>query len=340
MTAYEKIQDELRARPVTWLVTGCAGFIGSHLIEKLLSLGQKVVGLDNLSTGSRRNVTEVQRLVGKEAWRRFRFVEGDIRNLKTCQKGCRGVDYVLHQAALGSVPRSVADPLTTNQCNVDGFLNMLIAARDADVESFVYASSSSVYGDDPELPKVEHRLGEPLSPYAVSKRVNELYAGAFSRCYKLRTTGLRYFNVFGPRQDPNGAYAAVIPKWIDAMRRGASVYIYGDGETSRDFCYVDNVVQANVLAATVRRPGAARNDEVFNIACHERITLNELFATLRESLLPRFPRVLRAKPRYRGFRVGDVRHSLASIEKAERLLGYCPTHSFAQGIVRTAEYVR
>jgi UDP-N-acetylglucosamine 4-epimerase len=330
MTAYDRIQKKLRARPTTWLVTGCAGFIGSHLVEKLLSLGQKVVGLDNFATGHKRNLVEVQRLVGPESWKNFRLVRGDIRKLETCRRATEGVEYVLHQAALGSVPRSIEDPIESHEANVIGFLNMLVAGRDAGVKRFVYASSSAVYGDDETLPKMEERIGRPLSPYAVTKYVNELYADVFGRCYGVGTVGLRYFNVFGPRQDPNGPYAAVIPRWISALRKGDPVYINGDGETSRDFCFIANVVQMNLLAAT-RKAGGPKN-EIYNVACNERISLNELFATLREHLLPSYPHLLRVKPRYKPFRPGDVRHSQADIRKAAETLGYSPTHSFADGI--------
>jgi UDP-N-acetylglucosamine 4-epimerase len=330
MTAYDRIQKKLRARPATWLVTGCAGFIGSHLIEKLLSLGQKVVGLDDFATGHKRNLDEVQSLVGPKAWKNLRFIRGDIRKLETCRQATRGVEYVLHQAALGSVPRSVEDPLQSNEANVTGFLNMLVAARDGGVKGFVYASSSAVYGDEETLPKMEERIGRPLSPYAVTKYVNEVYADVFGRCYGFGTVGLRYFNVFGPRQDPNGPYAAVIPRWIAALRKGDPIYINGDGETSRDFCFIANVVQMNLLAATGKR--GERKNEVYNVACNERTSLNELFATLREHLLPAHPHLLRVKPRYRAFRAGDVRHSQADIRKAVQALGYAPTHSFPEGI--------
>jgi UDP-N-acetylglucosamine/UDP-N-acetylgalactosamine 4-epimerase len=334
MSAYDRIQKKLRARPATWLVTGCGGFIGSHLIEKLLFLGQKVVGLDNLSTGHKRNLSEVERLVGGGAWRNFRFIRGDIRESEICRKACEGVEYVLHQAALGSVPRSMEDPLTTHACNVTGFLNMLLAAQQCKVKRVVYASSSAVYGDEGGLPKVEEKIGRPLSPYAATKYTNEVYADVFERCYGLECIGLRYFNVFGPRQDPNGPYAAVIPKWIAAMENGEEVCINGDGLTSRDFCYVANVVQANILAATsiLRSKNPVK---VFNIACNEQVSLNELFLAIREILLPHYPKLHRVKPKYKGFRAGDVRHSLAAISKAQLELGYAPTHTFAEGIRQT-----
>ncbi|MHB8893738.1 MAG: NAD-dependent epimerase/dehydratase family protein [Candidatus Geothermincolia bacterium] len=323
----------LQAAPKTWLVTGVAGFIGSNLLEQLLKLDQTVVGLDNFSTGKKRNLDEVQALVGADRWGKFSFVEGDIRDLDACHRVCRGVDYVLHQAALGSVPRSLEDPITTNANNVTGFLNMLVAARDARVKRFVYAASSSTYGDHPALPKVEERIGRPLSPYAVTKYVNELYADVFARCYGLRTVGLRYFNIFGPRQDPDGAYAAVIPKWVSSLLRGEPVYINGTGETSRDFCYIRNAIQANLLAATVASPEAI--DQVYNVAVNARTTLLELFTLLRDGLAPRHPHLKDARPVHRDFRAGDVLHSQADIGKARRLLGYEPTHTIAQGLTES-----
>jgi UDP-N-acetylglucosamine 4-epimerase len=322
--------SDLAAQPRTWLVTGVAGFIGSHLLETLMRLGQRVVGLDNFSTGHRRNLDDVQARVRPEQWARFRFIEGDLRNPADCAAACVGVERVLHQAALGSVPRSVADPATTNAVNIDGFLNLLVAARDAGVARFVYAASSSTYGDHPGLPKVEDQIGRPLSPYAVTKLVNELYAEVFARTYGFKGIGLRYFNVFGPRQDPDGAYAAVIPKWIASLIAAEPVYINGDGETSRDFCYVGNVVQANLLAALVEDEAAI--GQVYNVAVGDRTTLNELYAHLRQSLLPRFDHLRSAEPVYRDFRAGDVRHSLADIGKAARLLGYQPTHRVGEGL--------
>jgi UDP-N-acetylglucosamine/UDP-N-acetylgalactosamine 4-epimerase len=328
-SAYETVCNQLQTSPRTWLVTGVAGFIGSNLLEKLLMLDQRVVGLDNFATGHQRNLDEVQSLVSPAQWARFRFIEGDIRELQSCQHACAGVDYVLHQAALGSVPRSINDPITTNGANIDGFLNMLVAARDAKVSSFIYAASSSTYGDHPGLPKVEDRIGKPLSPYAVTKYVNELYADVFARCYGFQTIGLRYFNVFGRRQDPNGAYAAVIPKWTAALLKGETVYINGDGETSRDFCYVANAVQANILAATTQNPEAY--NQVYNVAVGDRTTLNTLFSLLRDSLLDHgVPPAI--KPTYRDFREGDVRHSQAAIKKAQSLLKYSHSHSLSQGI--------
>lgn len=310
-------------------MTGVAGFIGSNLLETLLRLEQRVVGLDNFATGHRRNLEEVQSLVSAEQWARFSFHAGDIRQLDDCRRACQGVDYVLHQAALGSVPRSLQDPITTNGTNIDGFLNMLVAARDAKVQSFVYATSSSTYGDHPDLPKVEDRIGKPLSPYAVTKYVNELYADVFSRSFGFETIGLRYFNVFGKRQDPEGAYAAVIPKWTAALIRGVPVQINGDGETSRDFCYVDNAVQANLLAATTA-DNSARN-QVYNIAVGDRTTLNMLFGLIRECL-ERLDIRHDVLPIHRDFREGDVRHSQADVSKAVKLLGYEPKFNVQTGI--------
>ncbi|MBC5784877.1 Vi polysaccharide biosynthesis UDP-N-acetylglucosaminuronic acid C-4 epimerase TviC [Ramlibacter sp. USB13] len=338
MSRYEQLLATLSREPHTWLVTGAAGFIGSNLLEALLRLDQRVVGLDNFATGHRRNLEEVQRIVTPQQWEGFSFVEGDIRDLDACHRACQGVDYVLHEAALGSVPRSLKDPITTNGANIDGFLNMLVAARDAGVKSFTYAASSSTYGDHPALPKVEDRIGKPLSPYAVTKYVNELYADVFARSYDFSTIGLRYFNVFGPRQDPEGAYAAVIPKWIASMIRDDEIFINGDGETSRDFCFIDNVVQANLLAA-VQTEAEARN-QVYNVAVGDRTTLNELFAMLRAELATNGI-VRERSPRYREFRAGDVRHSQADIGKAARLLGYAPRFSVRQGIAKAMPwYVR
>ena len=330
MSAYEILKPHLMSRQYTWLVTGVAGFIGSNLLEALLQLNQKVVGLDNFSTGHQSNLDEVMSLVSPVQWKNFSFMKADICNLAACQFACSGVDFVLHQAALGSVPRSVEDPITTNASNVTGFLNMLVAARNAKVQRFVYAASSSTYGDHPGLPKVEDQIGEPLSPYAVTKYVNELYANLFGKTYGLASAGLRYFNVFGPRQDPNGAYAAVIPKWIASMIKGEEIYINGDGETSRDFCYIDNVVQANLLAASVQNTKAI--NQVYNIAVSERTTLNQLYEQLNLNLLLRYPNLRGVKPVYRDFRSGDVRHSLADITKAATLLGYQPTHRIAEGL--------
>ena len=330
LTAFDQLALRLKAQPARWLVTGCAGFIGSHLVETLLKFDQKVVGLDNFSTGYQRNLDEVRQTVSSAQWLLFDFVEGDIRRADDCRRVCQGVDYVLHQAALGSVPRSLADPQTTNAANIDGFLNMLVAARDAGVKRFVYAASSSTYGDHPGLPKVEENIGRPLSPYAVTKLVNELYAEVFARCYGFSSIGLRYFNVFGPRQDPEGAYAAVIPHWTRAMLLGEEVLINGDGETSRDFCYVANAVQANLLAATTVNPEA--DNTVYNVALDDRTSLTQLFGLLRDALAETRHEVASLKPLYRDFRAGDVRHSQADISKARRLLGYEPTHRLDEGI--------
>lgn len=330
MSSYEKAQQLLRARPRRWLITGAAGFIGSNLLEALLGLEQEVIGLDNLSTGYARNLEQVSAAVGERAWRRYTNIEGDIRRLADCRQACAGVDYVLHHAALGSVPRSIEDPIAAHEVNVTGFVNMLVAARDAGVQRFVYAASSSTYGDHPGLPKVEDVIGRPLSPYAVTKYANELYADAFARCYGLTSVGLRYFNIFGPRQDPEGAYAAVIPKWIAQFIGRQPVYINGDGETSRDFCYVKNAIQANVLAATVESPEAL--NQVYNVAVAGCTTLNELFELERTLLADHFPWVRDSKPQYRAFREGDVRHSQADISKAERLLGYAPAYRLGEGL--------
>ena len=332
---YPMLRHRLQREPKRWLVTGVAGFIGSNLLEALLQLGQGVVGLDDFSTGHCHNLADVRRVVGEAAWANFSFVQGDIQDLETCAKVVDGVDYVLHQAALGSVPRSLADPITTNRVNIDGFLNMLVASRDAGVERFVYAASSSTYGDHPGLPKVEAEIGRPLSPYAVTKYVNELYAEVFASAYDTPSIGLRYFNVFGPRQDPEGAYAAVIPKWIGRLLNEQSCTIYGDGETSRDFCFIDNVVQANLLAATTTEAKAV--NEVYNVAYGARTSLNELYEIIRDGLAQLTPtRELSAlEPRYEPFRSGDVRHSQAATEKAQILLGYAPAYSLEQGLQKT-----
>ena len=335
-TAYDQLKQSLPQSPQTWLVTGVAGFIGSNLLETLLKLGQNVVGLDNFATGHLRNLNEVQALVSPEQWARFQFIEGDIREAQTCQQACAGIDHVLHQAALGSVPRSINDPIATNATNIGGFLNMLVAARDAQVKSFTYAASSSTYGDHPGLPKVEDVIGKPLSPYAVTKYVNELYADVFARCYGFHTVGLRYFNVFGRRQDPDGAYAAVIPKWTAALLQGEPVFINGDGETSRDFCYVDNAVQANLLAATIQNLVA--ENQVYNVAVGDRATLNDLYKSLQTILSADRTEIKIAQPIYRDFRAGDVRHSQADVSKADNLLGYQPSHRLAEGLVEACTW--
>ncbi len=338
MSAYDQLQSEINAAPSTWSVTGVAGFIGSNLLEALLKLDQRVVGLDNFSTGKRGNLEQVKALVSPARWARFQFVEGDIGDLATCQRACAGVDFVLHEAARGSVPYSMQDPLGSHRSNVTGFLNMLLAARDAKVKRFVYASSSSVYGDDPGLPKVEEKVGRPLSPYAATKAINEVYANAFALAYGLPSIGLRYFNVFGPRQDPEGAYAAVIPLWIAALLRRRPVFINGDGETSRDFCFVANVVQVNLLAATTTN--AAAINQVYNVALGQRTTLNELFRSLQTSLRNKDAALPEQQPFYRDFRPGDVRHSLADISKAQRLLGFAPSHTIQAGLDVAMDWYR
>jgi UDP-N-acetylglucosamine 4-epimerase len=367
-TPYLVLKQALVEAPRTWLVTGVAGFIGSHLLESLLRLNQLVVGLDNFSTGHKRNFDEVQSLVTPEQWVNFYFVQGDIRKLSDCYKAFglkspekeagseslvfggrrentgydprptthRTIDYVLHQAGLGSVSRSVEDPIATNATNIDGFLNVLVAARDAKVTRLVYAASSSTYGDHPTLPKVEEKIGKPLSPYAVTKLVNELYADVFARTYGLKSIGLRYFNIFGKRQDPDGAYAAVIPKWIASMLKNEPVYINGDGETSRDFCYIDNAVQANLLAATTKNEAA--ENQVYNVAVGNRITLSDLFKAIRSELVVRMPGLEQCTPTHREFRAGDIRHSLADISKVSALLGYIPTHHVRQGLAEAMDW--
>jgi UDP-N-acetylglucosamine/UDP-N-acetylgalactosamine 4-epimerase len=331
-TRYETLRQRLSAERHTWLVTGVAGFIGSHLLEALLGLNQSVIGLDNFSTGYRHNLDEVATLVTADQWRNFAFIEGDIRDIDDCRKACNGVDYVLHEAALGSVPRSLEDPCLTNANNVSGFLNMLVAARDAKVRRFVYAASSSTYGDHPDLPKQEEKIGKPLSPYAVTKLVNELYADVFARAYGFKTIGLRYFNIFGERQDPDGAYAAVIPKWFAALIKNETVFINGDGETSRDFCFIDNCVQANLLAAVAENEGAL--NQVYNVAFGERTSLNELYGLIKDRVAGLNAMAWAAQPEYRGFREGDVRHSLADIGKARELLGYESGFSVKDGLDR------
>lgn len=334
-TPYEDLRSNLPRNSKTWLITGVAGFIGSNLLETLLKLNQTVVGLDNFATGHQRNLDEVESLVNPEQWTRFRFIEGDIRKLQDCRRACAGVDYVLHQAALGSVPRSLEDPLVTNGTNIDGFLNMLIAARDADVRSFTYAASSSTYGDHPALPKVEENIGKVLSPYAVTKYVNELYADVFKKCFDFNSIGLRYFNVYGMRQDPNGAYAAVIPKWIAAMISGRAIFINGDGNTSRDFSFIEDVVQANLLAATVI-DGSAKN-QIYNIAVGNRSSLNTLYTLLKNALASNnvnYDQMVN----YRDFRSGDVRHSQADIGKAVRFLGYHPEYPLERGISKAMHW--
>ncbi len=336
MTIYKDLQATLVSNPSTWLITGVAGFIGSNLLETLLKLNQNVKGLDNFSTGHQHNLDEVKGLVSPEQWKNFTFINGDIRTIEDCQTACADVDYVLHQAALGSVPRSIEDPALTNANNISGFLNMLIAARDAKVTRFVYAASSSTYGDHPDLPKQEPKIGNPLSPYAVTKLVNELYADVFSRTYNFNTIGLRYFNIFGQRQDPNGAYAAVIPKWFAALLSGEDAYINGDGKTSRDFCFIDNCVQANLLAATAVSEEAT--NQVYNVAYGERTTLTELHSLIKDRVAASGQKKGDSKLIYRDFRAGDVRHSLADISKAENLLGYAPQFDIKSGLNKASEW--
>jgi UDP-N-acetylglucosamine/UDP-N-acetylgalactosamine 4-epimerase len=328
---YDAVLQQLKDSPKRWLVTGCAGFIGSNLLETLLKHDQEVVGLDNFATGYQHNLDEVQSLVTETQWERFRFINDSITNLDACSEAVAGTDYVLHQAALGSVPRSIADPIATNESNVTGFLNVLMASRDANVKRFVYASSSSVYGDQPDLPKVEAKVGNTLSPYAVTKKVNELYAEQFAAHYGLECRGMRYFNVFGARQDPDGAYAAVIPRWIAALIKAQEVEIYGDGETSRDFCYIANVVQANLLAAT-QIEDSNLVQKTFNIAAGGRTTLNELHASLVKEMGKVNPGFRETNPVFRDFRCGDIRHSLANITAASEAFGYQPTHSIGDGL--------
>ena len=336
MTAYHDLKSKLKDNPRSWLVTGVAGFIGSNLLETLLLLDQKVTGLDNFSTGFQHNLDDVEERVSAEQWQRFRFINGDIREAEVCRGACEGVDHVLHQAALGSVPRSIEDPVTTNENNISGFLKMLVAAKDANVQRFVYAASSSTYGDHPGLPKQEENIGNPLSPYAVTKLVNELYGSVFARTYGFRTIGLRYFNIFGRRQDPQGAYAAVMPKWFSGLINGEECFINGDGETSRDFCYIDNCIQANLLAATVDNDEAT--DQVYNVAYGERTTLNELYSMIRERVAAEHAQAAGTEPVYRDFRAGDVRHSLADISKSASLLGYAPEYSVSEGLDEAARW--
>jgi UDP-N-acetylglucosamine 4-epimerase len=336
MTKYENVLNELNDSPKSWLITGVAGFIGSNLLETLLKNNQLVLGVDNFSTGHQSNLDQVKENVSEKQWDNFVLVNGDIRNWETCKDICDDINYVLHQAALGSVPRSIEDPITTNENNISGFLNMLTAAKNAKVDRFVYAASSSTYGDHPDLPKVEEKTGNPLSPYAVTKLVNELYADVFSRCYGFNTIGLRYFNIFGRRQDPLGAYAAVIPKWVSSILHGETVYINGDGETSRDFCYIDNAIQANILAATTTNLDAV--NQVYNVALNQRTTLNELFNLIQSKLASRISTLNKQEPIYRDFRPGDVRHSLADISKAKKLLGYEPTHFIDEGLEEAMDW--
>jgi len=335
MSRYPQLKQELQAQPKRWLITGVAGFIGSNLLEALLNLDQQVVGIDNFSTGHQKNLDAVQSLVSEDQWNNFSFLNQDIRDSNACSLACNDIDYVLHQAALGSVPRSIEEPLLTNANNITGFLNMLQAAKNAGVKRFVYAASSSTYGDHPGLPKIEETIGNPLSPYAVTKLVNELYASVFNKTYGFKTIGLRYFNIFGRRQDPEGAYAAVMPKWFAGLITEEEIFINGDGETSRDFCYIDNCVQANLLAATANDESA---DQVFNVAYGQRTTLNELYQMIRERVATEYPACSSREPTYRDFRAGDVRHSLADISKAEKMLGYEPEYSVSGGLDEAAKW--
>ena len=340
MTKYEQLQERLKDNKSTWLVTGVAGFIGSNLLEKLLILNQKVVGLDNFDTGHQYNIDQAiqdaNNATAKDLSNNFKFINGDIREIEDCKRACNGVDYVLHQAALGSVPRSIEDPITTNSANIDGFLNMLVASKDANVKRFVYAASSSTYGDHPDLPKVENKIGNPLSPYAVTKVVNELYANVFAKTYGFKTIGLRYFNIFGKRQDPNGAYAAVIPKWVAAILNKDDVFINGDGETSRDFCYINNAVQMNLLAATTDNNEAT--DQVYNVALNDRTSLNKLYQMIEERLIQRTQGLEKKEPIYQDFRAGDVRHSQANIYKAQALLAYQPKYMISEGMDKAMDW--
>ena len=340
MTKYEELQEYLKNNQTTWLITGVAGFIGSNLLEKLLVLNQKVVGLDSFETGYQKNIDEAildaNEIIGKDVSKNFKFIKGDIKSLNDCKQACHGVDYVLHQAALGSVPRSIEDPISTNEANIDGFINMLVASKDSKVKRFVYAASSSSYGDNVDLPKVENMIGNPLSPYAVTKLVNEHYASVFAKNYNFKTIGLRYFNIFGKRQDPNGAYAAVIPKWISCILNKESVYINGDGETSRDFCFIDNAVQTNILAALTKNSEAT--DQVYNVALNDKTSLNELYGMIEDILINNVNGLEKKEPIYRDFRPGDVRHSQASIDKAKELLNYEPQFRIAEGLSEAIDW--
>jgi UDP-N-acetylglucosamine 4-epimerase len=335
MTRYQELCRTLEAEPRRWLVTGAAGFIGSALVEKLLALGQHVVGLDSFITGHRHNLDDVRAVVGDQAMRRFQLVEGDIRDLETCRRAMGEVDLVLHQAALGSVPRSIEDPIASHQCNVDGTVNVFCAAHGAGVRRVVYASSSSVYGDHPGLPKIEDAIGRPLSPYAATKRIDEVYADVWQRSFGLEVVGLRYFNVYGRRQDPQGPYAAVIPRWIAALAAGAPCVIFGDGSQSRDFCYVDNAVQANLLAAT---GPASATAEVYNVGLEGRTDLVQLFRMLRDRVAAFHPHAAATEPEFAAPRPGDVQHSQASVDKIRQQLGYQPTHGIEQGLTETVAW--
>ncbi len=330
MSAYEQCLEDLRAQPRKWLVTGCSGFIGSHIVETLLGLGQRVIGVDNLATGSQANINDVLEKVGSEAWAKFTFLEGDVRNLVTCRAACAGVDAVVHQAGFVSVPLSMQKPLDCHATNVTGTLNLLLAARDAGVRSFVYASSSAVYGDEATMPQREDRIGQPLSPYGASKLMDELYAGIFARQFGLRTVGLRYFNVFGPRQSPTGGYAAVIPAWIATLLAGGECMVHGDGKQTRDFCHVANVVQANILAATTQNTAASGT--AYNVALGGSTTLLELHELIaKRTGSSRLPKL--GVPR-----AGDIIHSSADIGKITRELGFAPAVDVARGLDETVAW--
>jgi UDP-N-acetylglucosamine 4-epimerase len=340
VSEYDKLQKYLKTNQFTWLVTGVAGFIGSNLLEKLLILNQKVVGLDNLERGYKHNINEAietaQKINNKNLFKNFKFIRGDIKNLGDCKKACIGIDYVLHQAALGSVPRSIKDPISTNKTNIEGFLNILLASKRAKVKNFVYASSSAVYGDHPKLPKEESLVGNPLSPYALTKSTNESYAKIFSKIYNFNTIGLRYFNIFGKRQDPNGSYAAVIPKWIIKIMKNENVFINGDGKTSRDFCYVENAIQSNLMSATIQNKKAI--NQVYNVAVGERTNLNKLYKMIKKKLIGKIPNLKNKSPIYVNFRSGDIKHSLANINKSKKLLKYKPEYNIINGIDKTIEW--
>ena len=333
---YQNLRSSLKRNPKRWLITGVAGFIGSSILEELLNLNQNVIGLDNFSTGHKKNLDNLRKNTHQDKWKNFSFIEGDITDFNICKRSVKNIDFVLHQAALGSVPRSIKDPLNTNKSNIEGFLNMIYASKESKVKRFLYAASSSTYGDHKALPKKENIIGNPLSPYAVTKRVNEMYADVFNKVYGINSVGLRYFNVFGPSQDPNGAYAAVVPKWIDAMKKGKTININGDGKTSRDFCYIKNAVQANLLASTCKKPISI--NQVYNVAVGEKTSLNRLFKLIQDEFLNLDPKFKKVKPIYKDFREGDIKHSLADISKASKHFGYQPTHKIAEGIKETVAW--
>jgi len=333
---YQNLRSSLKRNPKRWLITGVAGFIGSNILKELLNLNQSVIGLDNLSTGHQNNLDDLKKNTHVDKWKNFSFLEGDITDFNICKRSVKDVDFVLHQAALGSVPRSIKDPLNTNKSNIEGFLNMIYASKESKVKRFLYAASSSTYGDHKALPKKENAIGNPLSPYAVTKRVNEMYADVFGKVYGLNSVGLRYFNVFGPSQDPKGAYAAVVPKWIDAMKKGKTIYINGDGKTSRDFCYIKNAVQANLLASTCKK--SISINQVYNVAVGEKTSLNSLFQLIQDEFLNLDPKFKKVTPVYRDFRAGDIKHSLANIAKASKHFNYQPTHKIAEGIKETVAW--